>query len=76
MGFLACLLHNGVTTKKGKNDTLLAMCKPLSDYMTLINYIRENQIAGMQIDQAVDEAVKRCIEENVLREFLKKNRAE
>jgi hypothetical protein len=61
---------------KGKNDTLLSMCKPLSDYMTLINYIRENQNDGMNVKDAVDTAVKRCIEENVLGEFLKKHRAE
>jgi hypothetical protein len=61
---------------KGKNDALLSACKPLSDYMTLVNYIRENQSAGMPVKKAVDEAVKRCIKEDILRDFLKKHRAE
>jgi hypothetical protein len=61
---------------KGKNDALLSSCKPLSDYMTLVNYIRENQSAGMPVKKAVDEAVKRCIKEDILRDFLKKHRAE
>jgi hypothetical protein len=61
---------------KGKNDALLSTCKPLSDYMTLVNYIRENQSAGMPVKKAVDEAVKRCIKEDILRDFLKKHRAE
>jgi hypothetical protein len=61
---------------KGKNDALLSACKPLSDYMTLVNYIKENQSAGMPVKKAVDEAVKRCIKENILRDFLKKHRAE
>ncbi len=48
---------------KGKNDNLLSMCRPLADYMTLINYIREKQEEGLAAEQAVDEAVKQCIEE-------------
>ncbi len=55
---------------------LLSMCKPLADNMTLINYIRENQCKGLTVEQAVDEAVKQCIEENVLSDFLTKHRAE
>jgi hypothetical protein len=31
--------------------------------MALVNYIRENQLAGMPVKKAVDEAVKRCIKE-------------
>jgi hypothetical protein len=61
---------------KGKNDNLLHRCRPLSDYMTLVNYIRDNQKSGMPAKQAIDAAVKRCIKENILRDFLKKHRAE
>jgi hypothetical protein len=61
---------------KGKNDHLLHRCKPLSDYMTLVNYIRDNQKSGMPAKQAIDAAVKRCIKENILKDFLKKHRAE
>jgi hypothetical protein len=61
---------------KGKNDSLLHRCKPLSDYMTLVNYIRDNQKSGMPAKKAIDAAVKRCIKENVLKDFLKKHRAE
>jgi hypothetical protein len=61
---------------KGKNDSLLHRCKPLSDYMTLVNYIRDNQKSGMPAKKAIDAAVKRCIKENILKDFLKKHRAE
>jgi hypothetical protein len=61
---------------KGKNEALLSACKPLSDYMTLVNYIRENQSNGMSVKKSVDEAVKKCIKEDILRDFLKKHRAE
>ncbi len=61
---------------KGKNDSLLDKCKPLKDYMVLIQYIRENLKSGIPIEAAVDEAVKKCIEEDVMREFLLKHRSE
>lgn len=61
---------------KGKNDELLSKCKVLSDYMTLINYIRENQSCHIELREAVDRAVKRCIDEGVLEEFLIKHRSE
>ena len=44
--------------------------------MTLINYIREFQDNGLGIADAVSSAVDKCIEEDVLRSFLKKQRAE
>jgi hypothetical protein len=44
--------------------------------MALVNYIRENQSDGMPVKKAVDEAVKQCIKEDILRDFLKKHRAE
>ena len=44
--------------------------------MTLIYYIRENQENGYSIKEAVDKAAKRCIEENILSDFLRKHRAE
>ncbi len=60
----------------GKNDALLNSCKPLSDYMTLINYIRENEQNGLDITLAVDKAVVTCIKEGVLSDFLQRHRAE
>lgn len=50
--------------------------KPLGDYMTLINYIREYQLEGSKPRDAVDQAVQRCIAENILSVFLTKHRAE
>lgn len=44
--------------------------------MTLINYIREYQLEGSEPRDAVDQAVQRCIAENILSVFLTKHRAE
>jgi len=58
------------------NDGLLDACRPLKEYMTLVQYIRSNMGNGMTVERAVDEAVKRCIAENVMKAFLIKHRAE
>ncbi|MDO4475285.1 MAG: hypothetical protein Q4B59_00680 [Lachnospiraceae bacterium] len=65
-----------INLNKGKNDELLAKCKPLQDYMCLIEYIRENQMNGNSFEAAVDHAVMRCIQENRMAQFLRKHRAE
>ena len=61
---------------KGKNIELLAKCKPLADYMTLINYIRDNQEKGMSVEDSIDNAVTRCITDGIMVDFLEKHRAE
>ena len=38
--------------------------------MFLISAIRENEADGLPIEEAVDKAVRFCIENDVLREFL------
>lgn len=65
-----------INLNKGKNDALLEKCKPLEEYMFLINCIRENESKGMRIEDAIDTAVQHCINCNVLREFLVAHRAE
>ena len=66
---------NMVNLNDGKNDDLLNNCKPLKDYMTLVSEIRANS-KTMNFDDAVDKAVVDCIEQDVLRTFLLKHRAE
>lgn len=65
-----------INLNKGKNDALLEMCKPLEEYMFLINCVRENEAKGMRIEDAIDTAVQHCIDCNVLKEFLVAHRAE
>lgn len=67
---------NFVNLNKGKNDALLDKCRPLAEYMVLINCIRENEAKGMRIEDAIDTAVQYCIAHNVLKEFLVAHRAE
>ena len=59
----------------GKNDNLLEQCRPLAEYMELINRINRN-LKSYKIEKAVNSAVDSCIKDGVLAEFLKKHRAE
>lgn len=65
-----------VNLNKGKNEALLSRCKPLKEYMFLIDSIRENEAKGMRMEDAIDAAVQYCINNNVLKEFLNAHRAE
>lgn len=60
----------------GKNDGLLERCKPLSEYMKLVNRIRNNQENGMDIKSAVNAAVDSCIADGIMADFLTKHKAE
>ena len=60
----------------GKNDALLSKCKALSDYMTLINKIKYYKKRTTNIKEAVELAVNECIQEDIMAEFLRKNRGD
>ena len=59
----------------GHNKELLEACQLLKEYAQFVNQVRE--YAGeASIKEAVEKAVDYCIENNILADFLSKNRAE
>ena len=60
----------------GHNQELMRQCDTLQGYSILIMKIREYQGKGMSLDKAADTACQYCIEHDILREFLLKNRNE
>ncbi len=58
----------------GKNKLLMEKCKTLHDYSYFIARIRELLDETKDIRQAVDAAIDECIEKNILREFLLRER--
>lgn len=64
-----------ININPGYNDDLLNNCPSLLGYMQFVEKIRENQ-KTMPLTEAVTHAVNDCIKENILAEFLKKNKAE
>lgn len=59
----------------GHNEKLLQACKTLGDYSKYTHCVRE-YAKIMNTKNAVECAVRDCIKEGVLKEFLEKNRAE
>ncbi|MDD3402885.1 MAG: hypothetical protein PHQ72_05955 [Hespellia sp.] len=72
MEFTAVMLNINL----GHNKVIMNQCKLLEEYATFIEQIRVFQGEGFELDEAIDMASEYCIEHDVLREFLLKNRNE
>ena len=59
----------------GFNLRLKESCRTLQEYMQYVDKIRHFQ-KTLPLEKAVDSAVKECIREGILKEFLLQNRAE
>ncbi len=58
----------------GKNKELLDSCESLKGYSYFVEQVRINALR-MPLEQAVDEAVKDCIESDILRDVLSEERS-
>ena len=65
-----------VNINLGKNHELLEQCATLYGYSYLVAEVRSNLEREMSISEAIDEAVKNCIENGILVEYLREHRAE
>ena len=59
----------------GQNEALLAACRTLKEYMIFVERVRK-YAKTMVLREAVERAVNECIREDILADFLSKNRAE
>ena len=59
----------------GHNRELMESCRTLWEYAEYVERVRM-YAKEMTIEEAVEQAIGECIEENILKEFLEKNRAE
>ena len=60
---------------RGHNEKLKGMCKSLKDYSEYTERVRK-YVRTVPIEDAVEWAIQECMEEDILAEFLKQNRAE
>ena len=60
----------------GHNQELLENCPVLEGYVALVQYIREYRREGRSLVEAVEWSIERCIEENLLKEYLLKKKSE
>ena len=61
-----------VNINEGRNESFVKESKVLFDYMTFTTRIRKNVEKRLLLHDAIDEAVKYCIENGILEDFLKK----
>jgi hypothetical protein len=61
---------------QGHNQELMEKCDTLQGYSFLVMKIREFQAYGMTLEEATDAACQYCIEHDILKDFLLKNRNE
>lgn len=54
-----------------KNFRLLNECRPVHDYSFFIDKVEANLKTGMGRDEAIVAAMKWCVENNIMRDFLK-----
>ena len=59
----------------GHNKKLMKACRSLRDYSEYVSRVR-HYAKGMDISDAVEQAISECIREGILADFLMKNRAE
>ena len=60
---------------EGHNQKLMEQCQILKEYACFVARVRKHQ-KTLPVEAAVEQAVKECIQEGILKEFLRKNRAE
>ena len=72
---LSELIVTVLNINEGHNALLMEHCQTLKEYSQYVAKVRK-YAAGMPLDQAVEYAVDECIKENILADFLRKNRAE
>ena len=65
-----------ININENSNKTLQKKCKPLYDYIRFVSRVKNNKKSGMQIDEAVNEAVDWACKENLLDGFIREQKSE
>ena len=65
-----------MNVNSGHNAELMNKCRRLMHYSLFIARIRQNTNNGMSVEQAIDEAITYCIDHDILKDVLLKNRSE
>lgn len=59
-----------------KNHTIIQQCQYLKEYSYFISVVKTYLEKGLKLNDAIINAVKTCINENIMKEFLQKNASE
>ena len=64
---LACTVYN---LNAPENKELLEKSEVLYGYTFFVNRVNANKESGMELEQAIDEAIDACTRENILKDFF------
>ena len=59
-----------------ENHSIVQQCQYLKEYSYFISVVRTYLEKGLELNDAIIQAVKICIDKNVMKEFLEKNSSE
>ena len=59
----------------GNSRELFEKCRPMRDYMIFVDKVRRYS-QEQTLEDAVEQTIRECMEEDVMANFLKRNRAE
>ena len=65
-----------INIRNGYNDELVNICQKLSGYSFLVCTLQDYIRQGYSTKQAADLAIERCLQQDILTDFLKRYRAE
>ena len=65
-----------ININAGYNKKLMERCTQLRGDSQLIENIRQNQKQGLKLEEAVNCAIDQCIEKDILKSYLLKNKGE
>jgi hypothetical protein len=64
-----------ININSGKNQSIMDSCHVLYEYAVFVAKIKKYR-DSLELKEAIDLAVRECIEENILRDFLEQHRRE
>ena len=59
-----------------ENHSIVQQCQYLKEYSYFISVVRTYLEKGLELNDAIIQAVKICIDKNIMKEFLEKNSSE
>ena len=60
----------------GHNRELMEKCRRLKEYAIFVDMVRKNLAKGAPLEEAVTQAADTCIDQGILEDLLKKQKAE
>ena len=65
-----------ININQGKNEEIVKRCKTLASYSAFVGKVHEYECGNIARDEAIKQAIKHCLEHDILTEFFKRHATE